>query len=346
MENISPGKERKNPLTAFLLLGVFAAVVLLLPPLREVIYKDDLTADVSKNGIAPKEIILLFTGDIMLSRAVGDIMERTGNWDYPFLNIAEFLSSADITFGNLEGPISAGGVKVGSIYSFRADPRVIQGLKSAGFDVLSIANNHIFDYGSDALIDTIQILEGSGIEPVGGGLNYRLAHEPVIKTADGVKVAYLAYTSLIPAALGSKEAVPAIAFLDLETAVSDVRAAKVLSDIVIVSVHWGDEYQKFSNEKEQEIGRALIDSGASLVVGHHPHVVQEIEKYNGGFIAYSLGNFVFDQNFSKETMESIILKATVRKNKIAEVVPIKIKINSSFQPYLDRTYLNNNPLLR
>ena len=334
MENISPGKERRNPLTALLLLGVFVAVVLLLPTPREVIYKDNLTADVSQDEITSKEITLLFTGDIMLSRSVGDIMERTGNWDYPFLNTAEFLSSADITFGNLEGPISAGGAKVGSTYSFRADPRVIQGLKSAGFDVLSIANNHILDYGRDALIDTIQILEGSGIEPVGGGSNYKLAHEPVIKTADGVKVAYLAYTPLIPATLGSKEAAPAVAFLDLETAVSDVRAARVLSDIVIVSVHWGDEYQKLPNKKEKEIGRALIDAGASLVVGHHPHVVQEIEKYSGGFIAYSLGNFVFDQSFSEETMEGIILQVTVRKNKIAEVVPIKIKINSSFQPYL------------
>lgn len=310
------------------------AVVLLLPTPREAVYKDHFTADVSRDETMTNEITLLFVGDVMLSRAVGDIMERTGNWNYPFLNTAEFLRSVDITFGNLEGPISSGGTKIGSIYSFRVDPRVVEGLVYAGFDVLSIANNHILDYGRDALIDTIQILQTAGIDLVGGGLSYKLAHEPVIKTADGIKVAYLAYTPLIPATLGFREAAPAVAFLDLETAVSDVRVAKALSDIVIVSLHWGDEYQESPTEREKEIGRALIDAGASLIVGHHPHIVQEIEKYNRGFIAYSLGNFVFDQNFSKETMEGIILQATVRKNKIVEVKPIKIKINSSFQPYL------------
>ena len=334
MENISPGKERRNPLTAFLLLGIFVAVILLLPAPRETVYRDGLTAEVSREEITTNEITLIFVGDIMLSRAVGDIMERTGSWEYPFLNMAEFLRSADITFGNLEGPISSGGTKIGSIYSFRADPKVIEGLQYAGFDVLSIANNHILDYGRDALIDTIQILEANGIEPIGGGLNHKLAHEPVVKTVDGVKIAYLAYTPLIPATLDSKEAAPAIAFLDLATAVADIRAAKAASDIVVVSVHWGDEYESASNEYQKQMGRALIDAGASLIVGHHPHVVQEIENYNGGFIAYSLGNFVFDQNFSKETMEGIVLQATVRKNKITEAKPIRIKINSSFQPYL------------
>lgn len=332
MEDISPRKERRNPLAAFLLLGIFTAVLLLLPGTQVTLHKDNFEAGLDGGKVIGENINLLFVGDIMLSRAVGDIMEKTGNWKFPFLETADFLSGADLTFGNLEGPISSRGTNVGSVYSFRADPKVVEGLAYAGFDVLSLANNHIWDYGSDALIDTIQLLKSVGISPVGGRLNYERAYMPVIKEVVDTKIAYLAYTNLIPPTLGY--GAPAVAFLDQEVVVSDVRAAKAQADIVVVSLHWGNEYETSANDYQITVGHALIDVGASLVVGHHPHIVQEIEKYNGGFIAYSLGNFVFDQNFSKETMEGIILQATVRKNKIAEVKPVKIKINSSFQPYL------------
>ena len=334
MEDFLKRKERRNSLIFLGLSVILVLVVLLLPGGAESVRNDKFVAEVVQKDILTKKITLLFVGDIMLSRAVGAMMEKSGNWEYPFLETAEFLRSADLTFGNLEGPISSHGTNVGSIYSFRANPKVAEGLVYAGFDVLSLANNHIWDYGREAFIDTIQILESIGISPVGGGLNYKKAHEPAIKVVGDTKLAYLAYTGLVPPISGSKEATPATSFLEIETAVADIQTSKTLADIVIFSFHWGNEYDTVPDDYQKTMAHALIDAGADLIIGHHPHIVQGVEKYGNGFIAYSLGNFVFDQNFSEETMRGIILRAIVKDKKIESVEPIKIKINNSFQPFL------------
>ena len=122
---------------------------------------------------------LLFVGDIMLSRSVGAVMRKENDFAHPFRLVADTLRKADIAFGNLEGPISVRGEKQGSIYSFRADPRVAEGLTLAGFDVLSLANNHSMDWGRDALQDTRTTLEDNDIKPVGAGMDERQANEPV-----------------------------------------------------------------------------------------------------------------------------------------------------------------------
>lgn len=334
MENLFKGKERRNSLIFLISWVSLTSVVLLLPGGSQAPSENSLVSEIGQEKKVSREATLLFVGDIMLSRAVGAIMEKSGNWKYPFLGTAEFLGSADVTFGNLEGPISSYGTNMGSIYSFRADPRVVEGLVYAGFDVLSVANNHIWDYGRVAFVDTIHILESAGVSPIGGGKNYVEAHAPVIKVVKDTKIAYLAYTNLIPSVLGSKEAVPAIATFDLEAAVLDVVSAKNVADIVVVSIHWGDEYKSAANDHQKSIGHALIEAGADLIVGHHPHVVEEIEKYKNGFIAYSLGNFVFDQNFSEETMSGIILRATIKDKKVESVQEIKVKINETFQPFV------------
>lgn len=270
----------------------------------------------------------------MLSRAIGEIMAKKNDWRYPFLEIADFLKGADITFGNLEGPISARGTKVGSIYFFRADPRAIEGLLYAGFDVLSIANNHIWDYGADAVRDTLTIVKNASLGVIGGGADYQEAHKPLIKEAKGIKVAFLGYTDLISPSLGSKTAKPAIAFMDIEQAIVDIKEARTLADLVVVSLHWGNEYETVHGRDQEKIAKALIDAGAQLIIGHHPHVVQAVEEYGGGYIAYSLGNFVFDQNFSPETRRSLILKVVVDNKNISQIMPMEIIFTSSFQPYL------------
>lgn len=281
-----------------------------------------------------KPITLLFVGDIMLSRLIGDIMAQNNDWRYPFLETAEFLKNADIAFGNLEGPISARGTKVGSIYSFRSDPRAIEGLLYAGFDVLSIANNHIWDYGANAVWDTISILEKSGIGVVGGGINYPEAHQPFIKDIDNTKIAFLGYTNLIPLSVGSKTSKPAIAYFDIDQAIADIKEARKKADLIVVSLHWGNEYETTQNTNQKKVARALIDAGAQLIIGHHPHVVQLVEEYNGGYIAYSLGNFVFDQNFSPDTKTGLVLKVTLKDKKISQVEKIRIAFTSLYQPYL------------
>lgn len=284
---------------------------------------------------------MLFVGDIMLSsqRGVGKQIKEKGDYTYPFLRIEDVLKSADLTFGNLEGPISSRGENQGGQYSFRADPKTAFGLVSAGFDVLSIANNHIFDWGENAFKDTIYILKANAIDPVGGGMDYLDANKPLIKKIKDTKVAFFAY-SMIDYDIGNFEATKDVSgksSFNKKKLMEEIKRLKSSggADIVVVSFHWGNEYEKRSHPKQQKIAYSMIDSGADLIIGHHPHVIQEVEKYKNGWIAYSLGNFVFDQNFSEETMRGLMLEAEIKDKKINKVNPIEIKISETFQPYIE-----------
>ena len=275
--------------------------------------------------------VMLFVGDIMLSRSVGSRMEAVGDYKYSFLEVGDVLRSADLTFGNLEGPISDRGHNQGSIYSFRADPRVIEGLVFAGMDVLSLANNHIWDWGRDALLDTISILEGVNVVPVGVGANYEQANEPALFNVGDAKIAVLAYTNLLPESLEADTETPGLSDFDLGKVEMIVNDLSEEGYLVVVSIHWGDEYEMLSNDSQKNIGRSLIDAGADLIVGHHPHVVQELEQYGNGWIAYSLGNFIFDQTFSAETMRGAALRVELDGEKINNVSLLPVNISSDFQ---------------
>ena len=276
----------------------------------------------------------LFVGDIMLSRKIGAIMAEKNDWTYPFLEIKNVLEEADLVVGNLEGPISSRGTKLGSIYSFRADPRAVAGLSSAPVGVVSLANNHVWDYGREALSETLDILKTAGIDYIGAGVDYVEAHQPVIRDVKGTKIAFLGYTNLVPVGITGEKSAPVVAFLDLKQVVPDIARAKELADLVVVSFHWGDEYETKHNRSQEEIAHTVIDAGADLVIGHHPHVGQEIEEYHGGYIAYSLGNFVFDQNFSADTRTGLILEVTLKNKKIDQVESQRIKFTSTYQPVL------------
>jgi len=291
--------------------------------------------------IANEKSTMLFVGDIMLSsgRGVGKYVEENDDYKYPFLKIADVLRSADLTFGNLEGPISYRGEDGGSTYSFRADIENASGLLFAGFDVLSIANNHIFDWGKEAFGDTIFILNENGIDAVGGGVDYLNANKSIIKDVNGTKVAFLAY-SMVDYDIGNFEAKidsPGKSSFNEEEVINVIERLKTsgAADIVVVSFHWGEEYKTRSYGKQQKVAYSMVDAGVDLIVGHHPHVVQEVEKYKKGWIAYSLGNFVFDQSFSDETMRGLILEVEIQDKKISNVNPIGIKISETFQPYVE-----------
>ncbi len=279
--------------------------------------------------IEENETITVFlVGDIMLNRGVEYMVEKKGEGDFkfPFLKIAENLQKADILFGNLEGTISDKGFKVGSKYSFRANPKAIEGLKYAGFDVLSLANNHALDFTREALKDTFQRLKEAGIDYIGTG-------SPVIKeinssTGSPLRIAFLAYTNLGSPFWG-------IGWADwdnLEEIKKEIKETKEKADILIVSLHAGKEYSSEPNQFQIDFSKAAIEAGADLVVGHHPHVIQRNEKYKNGYIFYSLGNFVFDQGFSEETMRGQIIEILIEGGKIKEAIPKEIKINDFFQP--------------
>ncbi len=294
--------------------------------------QNNISSTVNSTPADNNEATMVFVGDIMLSRGVGKIMVEQNNWLYPFEHVRDFLQKADLVFGNLEGPISGRGRNQGSIYSFNMDPYAVQGLVDAHVNVLSVANNHIFDYGRDAFLDTLAVLRLSNIDPVGGGVNFEDAHHSVIRDMKGTKVAFLGYTNLLPRSYGEQDSVPATSYLDEEIMKHDIETAKTLADIVVVSFHWGDEYKTKHNDFQERVAHEAIDAGASLVVGHHPHVIEEVEGYHGGYIAYSLGNFIFDQNFSEDTGKGLVLEVKVNNKKISGIKTMGVSFNPSFQP--------------
>ncbi len=279
---------------------------------------------------------LVFVGDMMFDRSIRRVIERTGDPLAPFALIAERLRAADLAIGNLEGPISDRGTRQGSIYSFRFPPaETIAALKSAGFDVVSLANNHIWDYGRVGARDTMQQLRDAGIKYMGFGETHDEANAPVIQRIGSTMVALLGYTEFYGKTLWADDRLGVSEFDPdvIVERIAEIKRSKT-ADIVVVSLHWGVEYKTQSNAAQQKIARKLIDAGADLIIGHHPHVPQEIEYYNGRAIVYSLGNFVFDQNFSEETRRGLLVSVLVQSGKIISVVPEKLRFTADYQPYI------------
>ncbi len=307
--------------------------------LEKEIFVSSLSRSLDNSNIKDKdkeedsEIILFAVGDIMLDRGIEYMVEKQGkgDWNFPFLNIVDYLKQADILFGNLESVISDKGQKVGSIYSFRANPESLNGLIYAGFDVVSVANNHIFDYGRIAMEDSLTRLEESGIGYVGAGFSKQETHSVLTKEIKETKIGFLAYTNSGSKSWQAEEDSSGIAWLD-ETIAYDIKKAKQEVDILVVSMHFGNEYQIEPSAEQKYFAHLAIDSGADLVLGHHPHVIQAVEEYENGFIAFSLGNFIFDQGFSEQTLEGLLLKVLINDKKIKEVVSIKVEMNEFFQP--------------
>ena len=287
-----------------------------------------------------REYTLLFTGDIMLSRTVGARMEAQKDWSLPFHLISDTLHDADLRYCNLECPVSDRGRNLHHLYSFRADPRVIEGLKAAGFNVASQANNHTYDWGPDALLDSLERLRAAGIQPVGAGQNSLAAHYPLLVRVGSLRIAFLAYVNIDPKEATAGVDRPGVAWLDPGQALTDIRFARPLADLVIVCPHWGVEYALQPTREQVDLAHQMIDAGADMIVGSHPHVVEPVEKYHDHWIAYSLGNFIFDQE-GPNTHRGYLLKAIVRDRRIADVESIPIDINSVFQaklpPTVDRT---------
>ncbi len=280
---------------------------------------------------------LLFVGDVMLDRGVRIRTKEHGDdYTFPFLKIADKLNEGDVLFGNLESIISDKGQDVGGKYSFRAEPEAMEGLVYAGFDVVSLANNHAFDWGREAFEDTMQRLTDVNIKYTGAGFNYNEAHSvKTISLGEGkLRVGFLGYTDfLFPYAI-AQETRSGVTDFSEENIVRDIEKFKDKVDVLVVTFHYGTEYEKEPNQNQKKWSRLAVDAGANLVIGHHPHVTQPVEKYNGAFIAYSLGNFIFDQYFSEETMRGFMLEVKVKETgKIIGINKLHYKLNEKYQPY-------------
>jgi len=231
-------------------------------------------------------------------------MLEKNDWQYPFRETASLLSSANITFGNLESPIIENCPTTSAGMIFCARKESIEGLKSAGFDVLSIANNHILNYGGKGLEETRNLLETNNILPS--------QNEITIYRYNDINFGFLSFDLVTYPSLSP---------------LSHISLISPTVDILIVSLHWGAEYQKEPSEEQKKLARQIIDAGAKIIIGHHPHVIQPTEEYHNGLIFYSLGNFVFDQPWSEETKKGNIAKIIFAGKNIKsyELIPVYIK---------------------
>ncbi len=269
-------------------------------------------------------ITLMAVGDVMLDRGIDKQIRKYGI-EWPFKGVRETTRGADLAFCNLECPLSARGIKVTKPICFKADPANVECLTDGGFDMISLANNHSMDCSRPGLIETMHYLAKSGIAYIGAGDTPSDAALPVIMTLKGIRIAFLARNAWLPEGAWFRPDAPNSSYLDTETIESEVRQASEQADVVIVSLHWGIEYRMHSQPAQVELAHKIIDAGADLILGHHPHVLQKVEKYHGGVIAYSLGNFLFDSPF-KNCKQTTILTCHLTKSGVSDIVQIPIEV--------------------
>lgn len=259
-------------------------------------------------AIKPPELVISAVGDIMMSSSIQAAVAKHGyNYDILFEKIAKDLAAADITIANLETQVDHA-AKISGYPKFNAHPGLLTTLKKTGIDILSVANNHVMDRGVKGLVRTLGNIEAAGLAFIGAGRTKAEASEIRVLTVRGTKVAFLAYTYNANRRLpGRKAGAPGVNLLhansewDLAQACGRVREAKSFSDVVVLSLHWGDEYSTTPTAWQRHAAARLIDSGADIIFGHHPHVLQPIESLAAkdgrqGIVAYSLGNFISSQN--------------------------------------------------
>jgi len=235
---------------------------------------------------------LVFVGDIMLADRPGQCIARGMD---PFNEFAGILKASDASIGNLECVASTKGKPmVGKSWTFQPNPRVLP-MVARHFDVVSLANNHTGDFGNDAFLEQLDLLDQYHIAHIGGGRNAPEARTPHILTINGLRIALLAYNEIHPREFEAGPCRPGVAWGVDEQVIADVKAARSIhkADLVIPFMHWGDEHEPVS-QRQRQFARQMIDAGADDIVGSHPHRTQGAEYYKGKLIVYSLSDFVFD----------------------------------------------------
>ena len=261
-------------------------------------------------------------------RAVGDVLLWTRNGKKPFDLIQHELRQKDLLFGNLETVLSESGDPSRKRWVNTNPPEAGEYLKEAGFDIQSVANNHTLDMGQEGFEKTLSVLEGHGIAYVGGTRGDDPPRGLVIER-NGIRLGFLAYTS------GMFRSPPGVTVsrLKRKAIINEIRALKDRCDHIIVSLHWGIENVYYPSPGQVRLAHDLIDNGVALILGHHSHTIQGLERYKDGLIAYSLGNFQFDTELTREKINStMILSVDFDRHGIRDYTTIPCVINSDFQP--------------
>ena len=287
----------------------------------------------TKNLVSRSKITnLLVVGDIMMGRFVGVKINRSGNPTHSFEFVNEYLSKPDITIAQLEAPISSGTSLTSEGMILVAQPETVAGLTKSGIDLVFLSSNHFGDALREGMEDNFQILEKNKIEYVGAARNEKDAFSPKFIDKNGTKFGFISFVSIMPDSYGAADDIAGTAWIDLNSETDLSRVETIISktkadcDLLFVNFHWGTEYTPDPTPQQIQFARAAIDSGADLIIGTHPHVVQADEIYHGKYIAYSLGNFIMDQMWSQETTEGVLLPIKVINKKIVNIdlVPTQI----------------------
>ena len=283
--------------------------------LESIFQKQNEIDDLDENKI----ITLIATGDVIPARGANWPAVTGGDFTYNWKKTADFLKKGDITLINLEAPLIENCPLQTEGMSFCGDASHVQGIVFAGVDTVSIANNHIGNYAQAGIDETKTLLEANKIGWSGFGTLD-------IQKVKGTKFGFLAFNGI---------GVP----INQEALAKEIKTAKPKVDVLVVSIHWGDEYvlvpRKYGNiapDDPIQTGHLIIDSGADLVIGNHPHWVQGIELYQDKLITYAHGNFIFDQTWSQETQEGVVGVYTFYENQIVNVKFHPILIDISYQP--------------
>jgi len=282
-------------------------------------------------------ITLVLTGDIMTGRRVEHAINTYDDTYFPFHGIGEYTRRGDLTFGNLETTISTRGEEADKLCTFRAHPKTLEGVRDAGFDVLTLANNHIIDYGEDATNDTMRYVNEYGMENVGMWYLDEPAADaridrPVVLEAKGIRFAFLGYGENFTSLFRATDTLPGPVPMKMNIIVEDIEYARTVADVVVVAIHWRrtPQYVKTVDETQMDICRRLVDAGADVLACHGPHVAQATEFYNGSLILYSLGNTVFDQS-EPSTHQSMLAMVRLRGSTIDSLSLVPLRMNQLYQ---------------
>lgn len=239
------------------------------------------------------DVSVVFVGDVMVAETPGKLIAQGVD---PFLPFQSILQAHDLRIGNLECVVATGGTALAKPYTFRAEPRVLPVLKRH-FDAMSLANNHSGDFGKAAFAEQLDLMRKAGLPYFGGGVDATEAHAPLIMERNGLRIALLGYVEFKPRAFEADAHRPGVAWSgEDDQVIEDIVAARTIhrADIVIPYMHWGWEEEAQPSPRLREFARRMIDAGADMVVGGHPHVTQGADVYKGKPIIYSLGNFLFN----------------------------------------------------
>lgn len=288
----------------------------------------------------PGEVAIAFVGDVMLARTIGD---RVLAGEDPFAGVSAQLGDADLVVGTLETTVGEGGVPQDKAFTFQAPPEAVDSLLGSGFDLVALANNHSYDYGTGGLTGTIRLLDEAGLDHVGAGVDAATARAPVVLSAGGIDTAFLSYVDVPDDWTGYRnrdwaatDTRPGVAWAVPEDIAADVTAAREEADHVVVLLHAGVEGSQQPSALQHSLADIALEAGATAVIGGHPHVLQGSRHEHGQLTAWSLGNFVFD-GFGNDPVasRSVILTVTLDEEGLTEVTWTPVRIVDGFPVALD-----------